>query len=289
MDRAIRCVCLVAICAGACDSVLGIHQPVPPDAAGGACAPPAYDPRRYHRGFGAASWNDARVQCQRDGYDMIVFDANDSAELANQLTGTTLPFWVGVQFGTTDWLAIDGCMPALQWAANEPRITAPGACVVQTAGVNGMRALDCSSSLDGNLGINIMCETPLLDATCLDLTSPSHSQYAPGNVGLVSGTTAESTCAQMGTGWHVVEINTGAELDYVTQMYTAGQPFWVAATWDGSKWHSATTCPQVFDWANTQPMTNANALCVVEGNGMTAIDCFNSPGVGLVLCEHNGT
>src|SRR5262249_54665215 len=74
------------------------------DAAGDfvPCTPLPFDPARYAQLGPGYTWQNARELCLLQGFDLAVLDDGDGPELANEINGAQLPFWVGVDYGT-DW------------------------------------------------------------------------------------------------------------------------------------------------------------------------------------------
>lgn len=276
----------VVVWLAGCNAVFGLDKTKPVTSDGGVdlCDPLPFDTHRYmadSSGAGGFTWAAARADCQRYGFDLAVIDANDSAEITNELQTGVAPFWLGVSYDGTQWSAIDQCTPLLAWASGEPDPSALGQCVAKLDG--GMIATDCTSSTAGP-DLNALCETPRPNAQCRAYAA-QRDYVALDPAMQVSEISAEQLCAAMGR--HVVEIDSTDELDYLRQTYAQSPRFWLGATTNFQTWSSPTGCPQVFVWAGGEP-DNVNPCSYQDVTGMHAAPC-NMPAVTLapVICEAN--
>ncbi len=296
---------IVAVaCTAACNQILGLHPPdhLVADASstvdadfGAVCDPIAYDPRRYdaiqhlsggsNLGYNVAS---ALDDCELIGMQLVSFDADDSAELANELQAGQAPFWTGASWVAGAWVNPDGCTPYIAFASGLGPNGATGLCVLQTVG--GMDIPSCTQNLyNGTVPINALCETPRPSATCRRYMSERDYQIV--SKAPVTFDVAAPMCPP---GSHVVEIDSSDELETVRNMATAAgiSSFWLGAQWLGVEWSSPTNCPQVFAWENGgsrgfQPYEGQNAgyhQAIFELAGMYV---GSNGDLASVICETN--
>ncbi len=255
-----------------CNQVLGIHGTHKPDAAADQlCDPLPFDPHRYYSimgaGVGGYAWKPARQQCQLYGYDLAVIDANDSAEITNELTGAPVPFWLGVAYDGTQWNAIDTCTPELDLAPGPG--PAVGQCLMQNSG--GMVPTDCTLKSAGpTTPLSALCETPRPNPQCRELAMQRNYTLLTSTVTTpVTHDAGAQMCTAMGK--HLVEIDSTDELNYLLAHAAQIVPaFWVGAVQSSGSWTSPTGCPPIFLWT-----------------GMPANPCVYYSANFAVICELN--
>jgi len=269
----------LALALAGCNQIWGLDPTT--TVGSGPCDPLPFDLKRYRTYGGSLTWKEARDSCARYDMDLVVIDQLDNLEIANELTASRTPFWLGVSFGVNDWVALDGCPPVLSWAAGEPTDPTPGSCVIQTA--DRMASASCATRMAGAAGINALCETARPDAHCRQLaTERDYQLLAPTITAPIDLAAAAVQCSN--NGMHVLEINSSDELDYVLAHVATNVPkFWVAAQWNGTHFTSPTGCPQVYDWQSSEP--SLVTTCVVYQAGMVNVDCGSS--FNPVICERN--
>jgi hypothetical protein len=292
MARVVVTVAMLAL--GACDAVFGLTGREPADAATpgdtmtvdegvAACEPLAYDARRYSPlvGTGVLTWTNARTRCKERGADLAVFDEGDDDELVNQSAGATAPFWVGIAYGG-EWSSIDGCPPALGWAPDEPRVTAPAQCVVMTAA--GLANESCGAGTHDGITVHALCETPRPSAQCIEQTKLDNSMYIALTEPPMTRSLAQTQCTTMGM--HVLELSSSDELAYITTNFPTYTRYWVAASYVGDAWTSPTGCPQMFPWQVNEPQLGQRS-CAFYDNGLETGFCDNAVDLASVICERN--
>jgi hypothetical protein len=261
-----------------CNDILGIHGTKPmPDAGVQLCDPLPFDPHRYLslESSSGTNWALARATCQIYGFDLAVIDANDSAEITNELTAGVVPFWLGVAYDGTQWNAIDTCTPELDLAPG-PSPTV-GECLMQNTG--GMVPYDCTFAQAGS-AISALCETPRPNAQCrVYAAQRDYTLIASTVTNPVTHDVGAQMCSVMGM--HLVEIDSTDELDYLLAHEAQTVPqFWVGAVANGGNWASPTGCPPIFIWT-AQP----NQPCVFYSGAMFPTGCNTS--TFPVICELN--
>jgi hypothetical protein len=280
IDRVRRRLALLLV--AGCNQVLGIGGThLMPDAGIQLCDPLPFDPGRYFRidnqGLGF-TWTNARAVCATLGFDLAVIDQNDTVEITNELTGGTLPFWLGVDYNGAEWGAIDTCTPVLAWGNGQPTTESIGQCLLQDFG--GMVSLDCTAMQAGP-GISALCETPRPSVACR--MAAMQRDYVVASTTPLDHDAAEQLCGGMGR--HLVEIDSSDELSFVLQNHSDVPDFWVGARRAGNAFNSPTSCPQVFQWSSNEP-TGAPQDCVYYNGGMHSDFC-DTAYVHAVICEAN--
>ena len=235
------------------------------------CAPLAYDPMRYHfiGPTTVLTWSQAYGACGAVGMELT--SINDTDEYGRDLSQPP-PYWIGTNYSDDGLEALDGCPPFLMWAPGEPATMDLDTCVYQ--GPDGMHEIMCSGS---SLVLGALCETPRLNQSCATMGST----YASS--GTHAKADADVSCKA--TGGYVVEINTSAELQAVLDKFSNQNDFWIAGMFNGTVFLDTTGCPEVFGWANGEPMP-ATGMCVAytRGVGMQMRNCADVVGT---ICETN--
>lgn len=266
-----------------CNQVYGIADPTP--GVGGPCDPLPFDPNRYSHAepAGGASWMDARTRCAYAGFDLAVLDDMDSTELAQKLQGGQDPFWLGVSYGTTDWLTLDGCTPALIWAPAEPGSPQTGDCVLQTSG--GMKSRPCTVAATVGIPVNALCEVPRPTPHCqIQAMERTYQVLTATLTSPVSHDAAAQQCSALNM--HLLELDSTDELSYVLANVATNVPrFWIGATRDTTTWTSPTGCPQIFTWGPGQP---GGGSCAFYNGRMNDANCNDGPNFSAAaICEAN--
>ena len=225
------------------------------------CAPGGYDdPIRYnHLTSVPASWSEARLDCQRRGMDLAVF--NDPFEMGKG--DGDWPYWFGVyESDAGTWTTIDGC-PAVGMPPPIPDPPAPICAAMFSAlgpaanPCDGVIADPAPSGLTQIAGA--LCETPRPQtAACLP-KDPKLEVYtvSPMPLGYEA---AAAFCAEHGA--HLVVVDSHEELQLLSDLVASGQitrGFWIGATFDGT-WHAITGCPGEFSWTGVGPQLAGGAL-----------------------------
>ena len=284
---------LVTVCG--CDAAFGLSTfEASPDAAVTSydrCAPGvlADDPLRFAfvgtDAVGSTGWQAAQAECWQLGMDLQVF--HDLHDEGRAFSATAVwPFWFGTS-QTTDgtWQNVDSCpvfgMP--QVIAMAPPLCGAmfDALSPNATGCDGL--LPQVANQPAHI-LGVMCETPRPDtAACLP-KDPTTESYTVGP--MLSFTDARAYCATLGQ--HLVELSSFAELHVLSDMVSAQAlgEFWMAPTFDGTRWHTATGCPAEFSWANSLPTLGGSCLASVNGDGeMRGMDVTSCTATKLAVCE----
>ncbi|MDB4953400.1 MAG: Lectin C-type domain [Myxococcales bacterium] len=243
-----------------CDVVFDLGPVAPPvSKTYDRCAPGGYDdPLRYTfvstTTLGASDWSAARIDCQRRGMDLAVF--NDVHEMG-MTDATQWPYWFGVsQADGADWTTVDGC----------PAIAMPTPAAAHGVGPMCGAMFDAltpnGNTCDGLLAPNpdgptqiqgALCETPRpKTADCLP-KDPTLEIYTVSPTA-ITYEAARKFCADLGD--HLLVVDSQRELGIVSNLVFAGtvtSPFWIGATFDGT-WTSVTQCPAEFSWTDLGPL-----------------------------------
>ncbi len=208
-----------------CNQVFGIRDTVTEDPYA-LCTPQPFDAGRYYTPtYMGLSWVESLNICHAYGYELAVIDLADTEEIARELNGATLPFWLGISYDGSGWRAIDQCEPELAWATGQPVNEKVGDCVVQTG--DGMRNVPCSATMLGSGYVSILCETPRASSQCLHKAEQRNYQDIAA-AGMVNHTMAQDMCAALNM--HILEIDSSSELDFIRMTYSSTSRFWVGAT-----------------------------------------------------------